>query len=69
MLDDDDKRWIVEQIARVQADVERLDTKLERVETSLLTEFHKWASPVDGRQRSHAPTVRALNIEFEALAP
>ena len=23
----------------------RLDAKIERVETTLLTEFHKWASP------------------------
>jgi hypothetical protein len=25
------------------------DAKLERLEKSLLTEFHKWASPVDAR--------------------
>jgi hypothetical protein len=31
-LTEDDKLWINEQ--------------LERVETSLLTEFHKWASPI-----------------------
>jgi hypothetical protein len=34
---------------------------LERVETALLTEFHKWASPADMRTRSpyrHAPSDR-----------
>jgi hypothetical protein len=34
-LTEDDKQWIKEQ--------------LERVETTLLTEFHKWASPVEMR--------------------
>jgi len=33
MLTDEDKQWILE--------------RLEKVETTLLTEFHKWASPVE----------------------
>jgi hypothetical protein len=37
-LTDEDKQWIGSLIERVEA-------KIERVETSLLTEFHKWASP------------------------
>jgi hypothetical protein len=52
-LTDDDKRWITEQ--------------LERVETALLTEFHKWASPIDARQRSHSAALRALDVEMEAI--
>ncbi len=47
MLTDEDKQWIREQ--------------LEGVETTLLTEFHKWASPVELRQRSHAAALRALD--------
>jgi hypothetical protein len=50
MLSEDDKQWIAEQ--------------LERVETRLLTEFHKWASPVELRAHSHAPVLRALNVEM-----
>ncbi len=38
---------------------------LEDVETTLLTEFHKWASPVEMRARSHAAAIRALYIEVE----
>ena len=53
-LSEDDKRWIAEQ--------------LEGVETRLLTEFHKWASPVELRQRSHAAALRALDIEMESLS-
>ena len=46
MLTDDDKQWIVEQRERER---EWMLAQLERVETKLLTEFHKWASPVEMR--------------------
>ena len=54
MLTDDDKQWIRGQ--------------LEKVETTLLTEFHKWASPVELGQKSHAAARRALDIEVESLS-
>jgi len=54
VLTDEDKQWITEQ--------------LEKVETTLLTEFHKWASPVELRQRSHAAALRALDAEVESLS-
>ena len=50
-LTDEDKRWIEE--------------RLERVETNLLTAFHKWASPLEMRQRSHSAALRALDVEVE----
>ena len=53
-LSEDDKQWI--------------RGELERVETTLLTEFHKWASPVEMRQRSHSAALRALDTEVEAIA-
>ena len=53
-LTDEDKEWITQQ--------------LERVETSLLTEFHKWASPSEMRARSHAAALRAIDAEMEFLA-
>jgi hypothetical protein len=40
---------------------------LERVETTLLTEFHKWASPAEARARTHTATLRAIDLEMEAL--
>ena len=52
-LTDDDKHWITEQ--------------LEKLETKLLTEFHKWASPIDARLRTHTAAIRALDLEMEAL--
>jgi hypothetical protein len=51
------------------ADMEaRLDAKIEKVETTLLTEFHKWASPADARARTHAAALRAIDLEMEALS-
>lgn len=54
VLTEEDKQWI--------------SGRLEKVETTLLTEFHKWASPVELRQRSHAAALRALDTEVEALS-
>jgi len=54
VLTDEDKQWI--------------SLRLEQVETPLLTEFHKWASPVEQRQRSHAAALRALDAEVESLS-
>lgn len=54
VLTEDDKQWISE--------------RLEKVETNLLTEFHRWASPVELRQRSHAAALRALDTEVESLS-
>src|SRR5208282_641668 len=54
VLTEEDKQWISE--------------RLEKVETTLLTEFHKWASPVELRQRSHAAVLRALDAEVESLS-
>jgi hypothetical protein len=60
-LSDEDKSWINEQLDRVRE-------QMERVETSLLTEFHKWASPVEARQRSHTAALRAFDLEMESLS-
>jgi hypothetical protein len=53
-LTDEDKNWITEQ--------------LRTVETSLLTEFHKWASPSEARQRTHTAALRAIDLEMEPLS-
>jgi hypothetical protein len=53
-LTQEDREWIVEQ--------------LRDMETRILTEFQKWASPVDARIRSHSSVLRALDVEFEALS-
>lgn len=60
-LTEDDKQWI-------RGELERVEIRLERVETTLLTESHKWASPVEMRQRSHSAALRALDMEVESLS-
>jgi hypothetical protein len=64
MLTDEDKQWIAAQIA---ASEERMGARIEKVETALLTEFHKWASPVITRLRSHSDALRTMDLELEAL--
>jgi len=45
-----------------------LAARIEKTETTLLTEFHKGASPVELRQRSHLTTMRAFDAELEAVS-
>jgi hypothetical protein len=45
---------------------ERLTARIEHVETALLTEFHKWASPLEMRMRTHSAVLRAMDLEIEA---
>ena len=54
MLTEEDMQWIKEQ--------------LEKVETTLLTEFHQWASPLELRLRSHTAALRAPDAEVESLS-
>ena len=60
MLTDEDKHWILEQKQEV------LD-RLEHIETKLLTEFFKWASPHEERLRSHSAVLRAFDVDLEWL--
>ena len=73
-LDDKIERAVVRldaKIERVDAKFERTRTEfsenLERVETTLLAEFHKWASPLDARMRTHTALLRAIDLESEAM--
>jgi hypothetical protein len=50
VLTDEDKQWN--------------KGKLEKVQTTLLDEFHKSTSPVELRQRSRAAALRALDPEL-----
>ncbi|GEM_PF-2297615 len=56
------------EVEGLKTGLDGVKAEVERVETALLTEFHKWASPVEMRQRSHSAAIRALDIEVEALS-
>jgi hypothetical protein len=45
-----------------------IDARLERLETALLREFHKWASPNEARMRTHTAALRAIDLELEAVS-
>jgi hypothetical protein len=64
VLSEKDKQWIM---ARFDEHTRSFREQMEKVETTLLTEFHKWASPQEMRQRSHAMAIRALDDEMEHL--
>jgi hypothetical protein len=66
MMDQELKQYLDGKFSEMDA---KFATKrdLERVETALLTEFHKWASPADARTKSHTATLRAIDLEMEAL--
>ncbi len=65
-----------ERIDAVRADFrERIDDlrtelteRIEKTETTLLTEFHRCASPVELRQRSRSAAMRAFDAELEAVS-
>jgi len=54
----------------LEARIEPLATReqLEAVETRLLTEFHKWASPFETKQRSHSAAIQALDAHMKRSA-
>lgn len=63
--------WLRDEFKRQasQQDLDRLATKdgIEKVETTLLTEFHKWASPIENRVRSYASLLHAHELDVEWL--
>jgi hypothetical protein len=70
MMDQELKQYLDGKFSEMDASLDaKFATKqdLERVETALLTEFHKWASPADARTKSHTATLRAIDLEMEAL--
>ena len=67
-----------EKFERVNERFERVNEKFEQVisyvnerseqiETRLLTEFHKWASPAEARSRTISAALRAIDLELEAI--
>jgi hypothetical protein len=79
-MDNDLKQYLDTKFADIDVNFVALDGKfaaldgkfatkadLERVETALLTEFHKWASPAEARARTHAAALRAIDLEMESL--
>jgi hypothetical protein len=58
------KEYLVEMEASFKAYV---NERCELVENRLLTEFHKWASPAEARNRTISAALRAIDLEMESL--
>ena len=52
----------------IHASEERMTEQMRNIETTLLTEFQKWASPVEMRLKTHTATLRAVDAEIEYLS-
>jgi hypothetical protein len=70
-IDGQNERLRVTLESYVDARFENMEARLENqrealidMETKLLTEFHKWASPTELRISSHANAIRAIDIEL-----
>ena len=52
----------------IHASEERMTEQMRNIETTLLTEFQKWASPIEMRLKTHTATLRAVDAEIEYLS-
>jgi ABC-type Mn2+/Zn2+ transport system ATPase subunit len=59
------KAYVNERSELVKAYV---NERSEIVETRLLTEFHKWASPAEARNRTISAALRAIDMEMEFIS-
>jgi hypothetical protein len=68
-VDTELKRYLIEMEGRIVSSLkEYVNERCEQVETKLLTEFHKWASPAEARQRTISAALRAIDLEMESIA-
>jgi hypothetical protein len=63
------KQYLIEMEGRTVASPKAyVNERCELLETRLLTEFHKWASPAEARNRTIQAALRAIDLEMESLA-
>ena len=65
-----DKRFDIakDELCKTLAEMEiRIEAKLEKVETTLLSEIHKWASSVDAKLRTHRSWFTEVDAELPSL--
>ena len=67
-MDPELKQYLIEMEERLVSSHKRyVNERCEQVETKLLTEFHKWASPAEARNRTISAALRAIDLEMEAI--
>jgi hypothetical protein len=58
------RQYLIEMEERI---VSYVNERSEQVETKLLTEFHKLASPAEARNRTISAALRAIDLEMESI--
>ena len=59
------KQYLIEMEERIVSSLKGyVNERCEQVETKLLTEFHKWASPAEARSRTISAALRAIDVEM-----
>lgn len=67
-MDAELKQYLIEMEERLVSSLKGyVNERCEQVETKLLTEFHKWASPAEARNRTISAALRAIDLEMEAI--
>ena len=67
-MDAELKQYLIEMEGRIVSSLNGYgNERSEQVETKLLTEFHKWASPAEARNRTISAALRAIDLEMEAV--
>ena len=67
-MDAELKQYPIEMEGRIVSSLKGYgNERSEQVETKLLTEFHKWASPAEARNRTISAALRAIDLEMEAV--
>ena len=66
-MDTELKQYLIEMEERIVSSLKGyVNERCEQVETKLLAEFHKWASPAEARSRTISAALRAIDMEIEA---
>lgn len=63
-MDAELRQYLIEMEERI---VSYVNERSEQVETKLLTEFHKLASPAEARNRTISAALRAIDLEMESI--
>ena len=67
-MDTELKQYLIEMEERIVSSLKGyVNERSGQVETKLLTEFHKWASPAEARTRTISAALRAIDVEMEAI--
>ena len=66
-MDTDLKQYLIEMEERIVSSLKGyVNERCEQVETKLVTEFHKCASPADARHRTISAALRVIDLEMES---